>query len=229
MESMSCKNTTVRSALRRSLSEILFTPHRYMLSPQFRYVFGTYSGTYLAKDYTDTICKATNQGPEHTAQITFGLVFAVNGGLSVFWKDPGLARIFKTSAKTATPSNALRMTYFWWLTRDTAHILGASVLPDYLEKKFHLTHQQWQIAQLTCPLLTQLFTTPLHLLGVDYFNHYNKEGIENIRITDRLNRVRRTYRGAVIVRMVRMWAPWSIGLVINRELRDYLNGDDHDD
>jgi len=232
MESMATHKITVRHALRKSLRQIISAPHRYMVSPQFKYVLGTYSGTYLAKDYTDTICKATHQDPEHTAFVAFWLVFAVNGGLSVFWKDPGLARIVKVSAKStskATPPSALRITYLWWLSRDTTHILGASVLPDYLEKKFHLTHQQWQIAQLTCPLITQLFTTPLHLLGLDYFNYYTKDGKKSVSIVDRLGRVRSEYGAAVAVRMVRMWAPWSIGLLINRELRDYLNGDVHED
>jgi len=232
MESMATHKTTVTSALRQSLGQIISAPHRYMASPQFKYVLGTYSGTYLAKNYTDTICKATHQDAEQTAFYKFWLVFAVNGGLSVFWKDPGLARIVRSSATTTaktTPPSALRITYLWWLSRDTAHILGASVLPDYLEEKFHLTHQQWQIAQLTCPLITQLFTTPLHLLGLDYFNYYKKDAQKGVSMVDRLRRVGAGYQGAVAVRMVRMWAPWSIGLLINRELRDYLNGDVHDD
>ena len=239
MESMaSQKQITVVQSLRNSLSTIITRPHKYMIKPEFSYVFGTYGGTYLAKNYVDTICKYKHQSPEQTAFYKFWIVFAVNGGLSVFWKDPGLARIVKenvaeqlsissaVAAKAVAPS--MKMTYLWWIGRDLTHMFGAAVLPDYCEDKFKWTHKQWQMAQLTFPVITQLFTTPLHLMGLDYFNHQQgTESTANIGMMDRLKRVRVSYIGAAGIRMCRMWAPWSIGLLINRELRDYLNGDEH--
>ena len=78
--------------------------------------------------------------------------------------------------------------------------IGAAVLPDYLEEKFRLTHRQWQFAQLTFPVFTQLVTTPCHLLGLDYFNHNTDS-----TMMERLSRVRKGYIGAVGVRMIRMW------------------------
>eukprot|EP01084_Bolivina_argentea_P182256 314674_1 len=231
MESMaSQKQITVMSSLRRSAIRIFTKPYQYMKLPQFGYVFGTYSSTYLAKNYIDTICKATNQNPEQTAIYKFWLVFAVNGGLSVFWKDPGLARVIKQNLaaemshtmKSTAQSPSMRLTYAWWISRDTLHMIGAAVLPDYLEEKLGWSHKQWQMAQLTFPVFTQLVTTPCHLMGLDYYNH------QSATIIDRLQRVRSQYLGAAGVRMIRMWAPWSIGLLINRELRDYLNGDEHE-
>ena len=86
MESVaSNKQITVKSSLQQSFKQILRTPHRYMLQPQFGYVFGTYSATYLATNYIDTICKKTNQNAEQTAFYKVWLVFAVNGGLSLFF------------------------------------------------------------------------------------------------------------------------------------------------
>ena len=78
------------------------------------------------------MCKVTNQTPESTALWKFWLVFAVNGGLSVFWKDPALAKIFANpgSKKGPTPRN----TFLSWIARDTIHVFGAAVLPDYLEE-----------------------------------------------------------------------------------------------
>eukprot|EP00485_Elphidium_margaritaceum_P024296 CAMPEP_0202712924 /NCGR_PEP_ID=MMETSP1385-20130828/47569_1 /ASSEMBLY_ACC=CAM_ASM_000861 /TAXON_ID=933848 /ORGANISM="Elphidium margaritaceum" /LENGTH=273 /DNA_ID=CAMNT_0049373117 /DNA_START=41 /DNA_END=862 /DNA_ORIENTATION=- len=228
MDSMaSSKQVTITSSLRDSMKQICTRPHRYLMQPQFGYVFGTYSSTYLAKNYTDTVCKATHQTAEITALYKFWLVFAVNGGLSVFWKDPGLARIIRSKyvenmAKTSGPVS-MRMTYLCWMARDTVHIFGASVLPDYIEQKFHLSHKQWQLAQLTFPLMVQLLTTPMHLLGLDYYNHTSSDRT----FMQRMTRVRADYLGAAGIRMIRMWAPWSIGLLINRELRDSLNGDQH--
>lgn len=219
---MRAKGVTVTSALRGSLHRIITAPHRYMVTQQFRYVFGAYSATYLAKNYMDTLCKVAEETPERTAIYKFWVVFAVNGSLSVFWKDPGLARIVKTATmSTPTPPSALRRTFLWWTGRDAAYMVTAAVLPDYLEEKFKLSRRQWQIAQLCCPLLAQFVTTPLHLMGLDHFNHYGKK----IPTWERVTRMIRAYRGAVAVRAVRMFCPWSIGLIINRELRDYLNGD----
>ena len=158
--------------------------------------------------------------------LTIIIVFAVNGGLSVFWKDPGLARIIKQGAAvsaTHAQSPAMAATYCWWLLRDTMHVFGASVLPDYLEDRFKLTRGQWQVAQLTMPVLTQLVTTPAHLMALDCYNEQGRQSV-----LARMRRVGKQYVGAAGVRMVRMWAPWSIGLLINRELRDYLNGDEHE-
>lgn len=70
--------------------------------------------------------------------------------------------------------------------------------------------------QLTFPLLTQLVTTPCHLMGLDYYNH------ESSPFTDRMGRVAKRWFPSAGVRMVRMFAPWSIGLLINRDLREYL-------
>lgn len=93
---------------------------------------GTYGSTYLIKNYVDTMCIQTNQTAEATAFYKFWLVFAVNGGLSVFWKDPGLAKIFRNpnANKRATPTATLAS----WVLRDIFHVTGAAVLPDYLEQ-----------------------------------------------------------------------------------------------
>lgn len=141
----------------------------------------------------------------------FWFVTAVNGGLSVFWKDPGLARLFGKAATKMPPT-----VYAWWTVRDMIHMLGAAVAPDYCEQRFKWTKDQWRVAQVTFPLAVQLITTPVHLLGLDYYNE--KEST----LSQRLARVRASYFGSVGIRMIRMFAPWSIGLLITRDLRDWL-------
>ena len=83
-------------------------------------------------------------------------------------------------------------------------------------RRYKLTTDQWRVVQLTFPLLVQTITTPCHLLGLDYFNY--KES----KFTDRFGRVAKKWAPSVGVRMVRMFAPWSIGLLINRDLREML-------
>ena len=75
---------------------------------------GRVVGFRLPANYTDSICLATKQTPETTAIYKFWFVFAVNGGLSVFWKDPGLAKIFGSGPPKKTPKSV----YAAWCARD---------------------------------------------------------------------------------------------------------------
>ena len=51
---------------------------------------------------------------------------------------------------------------------------------------------------------------------MDYYN--NAEST----MGERMGRVLAKTPGAASIRMLRMFAPWSIGMVINRDLKDYL-------
>jgi len=216
MESMSGKSRLTTS-LSNSFRQIFTRPHQYVRLPEFRVVAITYGATYLAKNVTDSMCVTTKQSAQTTAFLKFWLVFAVNGGLSVFYKDPVLAKRFgnKPAAKLPTAS------YLWWAARDSLHIIGAVVLPDYLEKRYEWTHKQWQIAQVSFPLLVQFITTPCHLMGLDFYNQPQSS------VWDRVNRTLKKAPSSISIRMVRMFAPWSIGLLINRDLRDYLLAETH--
>lgn len=211
MESMSGKKTLIGS-LKSSGRDIFKTPFKYVRSPQYGYVVGTYAGTYLSKNVSDTMCVYTKQTPEKTAFYKFWLVFAFNGGLSVFWKDPGMARLFGTGSAVKMPPSV----YGAWALRDGVHLVGACLAADYLEEKLGWTKAQWRNAQLAFPLMIQIVTTPLHLTGLDFFNHKKSS------IGDRFARVRKAWLPSAGIRMIRMFAPWSLGLLICRDLRDYL-------
>ena len=73
MESMAHQQTTVRSSLTVAARQIVSKPHRYMRLPQFKYVLGTYSSTYLMKNYVDTVCKTSQCSAEQTAMYKFWL------------------------------------------------------------------------------------------------------------------------------------------------------------
>jgi hypothetical protein len=46
-----------------TLGEALRSPVQYVMSPQFRWIWLVYGGTYLAANVTDTTCAATNTNP----------------------------------------------------------------------------------------------------------------------------------------------------------------------
>lgn len=110
-----------------------YRPFRYVRRPEFGYVFGTYGATYASKNIVDAVCSETKQSAKATAFYKFWIVFVINGGICVFWKDPGLARIFQNTnikRRRKTPKAALAT----WVLRDVMHVIGAAVLPDYLEQ-----------------------------------------------------------------------------------------------
>lgn len=213
MERMS-GNTTLKQSLIRSGTSIVTNPLKYIRSPAYGFVFGTYAGTYITKNCIDTSCQATQQSAEATAFVKFWGVLAVNGGLSVFWKDPGLAKLFGNSA-AAMPKSV----YACWVVRDFLHMIGAVVVPDYCEQRFSWTKDQWRIAQVLCPMGVQLLTTPFHLMGLDLYNE------PKAPLSQRLARIGRGWLPSTGIRCIRMFAPWSLGLLINRDLRDYLLSD----
>lgn len=198
MEKMS-RRIPLTSSLQISARQMLNTPAQYLQSPQYSFVVGTYAGTYICKNLVDTMCKETEQTPEKEAFYKFWSVLAVNGGLSVFWKDPGLARLFGKSVGPAMPKTV----YASWMLRDAIHMVGATVLPDYCEQRFGWTKDQWRLAQLSFPLMTQLVTTPAHLLGLDLYNHPTSA------LSTRLRRIRKNWLPSSGLRMCRMFAPWS--------------------
>lgn len=213
MEKMSGKSTLINS-LKNSGKQMATNPFSYARSPQYCYVFGTYLGTYMSKNMLDTYCKKTHQTADHAAFLKFWGVFAVNGGLSVFWKDPGLAKLFGKSAAKMPPT-----VYATWALRDGVHMLGAAVAPDWCEQKFGWTKDQWRVAQVLFPMLVQIVTTPIHLMGLDLYNEPNSA------IGERVARVAKSYAPSTGLRMIRMFAPWSLGLLICRDLREALIGD----
>lgn len=60
--------------------------------------------------------------------------------------------------------------------RDIVAMASAFTLPpilgNYISEKYGIEeHKAEKIGQLTSPLLVQIIGTPLHLLGLDIYNH----------------------------------------------------------
>eukprot|EP01084_Bolivina_argentea_P160282 279141_1 len=210
-ENMSGKATMKRS-LQRSLQTIFTRPHQYMMKPAFGIVYGVIGLTYVAKNVTDSFTTYHQWNNETAALLQTWTVFGVNMSLCVFWRDPKFSKIFGTKLPTKSPIGS----YICWVSRDIAHAGLAVVAPDYVERRYNLTQQQWKLCAITFPLLTQIINGPLHLMGLDYYN------IKESGFIQRLVRVRKHAISTILVRAVRMIPTWSIGLIVNREIRDYI-------
>jgi hypothetical protein len=85
-------------------------------------------------------------------------------------KDKYLARIFGNSSAGAIPWT----TYGLWCARDALTILAAFVVPvkmaDYACTMGYNRKRSEVIAQFLSPILLQTISTPIHILGFDYYN-----------------------------------------------------------
>jgi len=73
------------------------------------------------------------------------------------------------------------------------------------------------IAQFLAPTTIQLFSTPLHLLGLDF---YNRGG--HLRWEDRWKIIRKNWAGSGVARMCRMVPAYGIGGIVNTKVRSGL-------
>ena len=79
-----------------------------------------------------------------------------------------------------------------------------------MEEQLDLSERKSRsIAQITSPLLIQIFVTPIHLLGLDLYNH---EGISTLK---RLQNIQRLYFNTLTIRMLRFLPAYGIGGVVN--------------
>ncbi len=72
------------------------------------------------------------------------------------------------------------------------------------------------MAQLVCPLAVQVVGTPVHLLGLDYYNHQGSS------LQEHLANVRKLYWNSLLIRMVRFLPAYGFGGIINIESKKFF-------
>ncbi|EER28401.1 hypothetical protein D8B26_004743 [Coccidioides posadasii str. Silveira] len=75
------------------------------------------------------------------------------------------------------------------------------------------------LAQFTIPATVQIFSTPLHLLGLDLYNRQPSEGLP---AADRWARVKRDWFPSCVARIGRILPAYGVGGVVNTKLRANL-------
>ena len=73
------------------------------------------------------------------------------------------------------------------------------------------------VPQLASPVMCQFFITGFHLIGLDI---YNRRGAD-ISLRDRAGFLSSEYGKTLVARMARIFFPFSIGAVMNKELRGF--------
>ncbi len=190
------ENITFYSANKRSFLKPLLTMNTVYIS------------TYCTANLTELFCK--KQGIDYKLP-TLLATSAVNI-FTIMFKDSTYSKLIKKQQATKFPlkSNMLFavrdmstiMTCFIW-KKDVVH---------YMDK--YMDHNKSEVlASIFMPSLIQVFSTPLHILAIDIYEHPEH------RLKERLKRIPSIYRSVLLGRVIRAVPAFGVGGFINDMLR----------
>lgn len=185
-------------------------PVYFFKQPSFLFIWGVYSGTYIVANNIEALCERSERSSFYPKFVGSS---AANVSLSVL-KDKAFARMFGTGTPRPMPMTSMGL----FATRDSMTILASFSLPDIVSKKFFQPAGMSKptadfTAQLVTPVTMQIFSTPLHLLGLDL---YNKETAAS---AERWAFVGREYAKTMLARMARILPAFGVGGVVNKQVR----------
>lgn len=236
MENASGRATLLES-LKSSARNLLLHPGSMVFSKPFLLIFMLYGGTYLTANTLDTVTSTVSNLPaSHVTSGTakFAASSAANVGLCIY-KDQVFVRLFGPPG--VVPRPVPLPSYLLFTVRDCLTIFASFNLPPLLGPYLnqHMS-REWQrtvsgqtIAQFAAPAAVQLFSTPLHLLGLDLYNRPRAAadavgGVAKLGPTwrDRWEIVRKNWAISTAARVCRIVPAFGVGGVVNFKLRKNL-------
>jgi hypothetical protein len=168
---------------------------------------------YAAANFTDTICstlKTDAKVPKFINTSAVNIVACVS-------KDRAFTRMFGLKPPGKLPLG----TYALFGSRDSMTILASFTIPPYIARSLQAQGYSKEVslnaAQLSCPIMIQFISTPLHLHGLDLYNNPQHSWGQRFAF------VKREYVKSAVARMARIFPAFGIGGVLNRKLREGLN------
>jgi hypothetical protein len=182
-----------------------------------------YFGTYFTANSIDTTSSTLKNTPfVDTTAGTSKFVATSTANLALcLYKDNRFTQLFGSATSTRPvplPTFAL------FTVRDCLTIFASFNLPPLLAPKLNEKMGEEvkryvsaaTVAQFVTPAAVQVFSTPLHLLGLDL---YNREGVGMMGKDGRAGRVLRDWVKASLARMGRIIPAFGVGGVVNTKVR----------
>jgi hypothetical protein len=217
MENASGKRPLMTS-IKSSLLHLLVRPHQYITSKPFALILMVYGGTYLSANVLDSMQSTTRAAPASTTTAgpaKFATTSAANITLTMI-KDSQFTKMYGTGAAKALPP----ATFALYALRDSMTVFASFNLPPLIAPRLPWSEaadvyvSRSSAAQFLAPAAVQLFSTPLHLLGLDM---YNRNGDTTLR--QRLLKVRLDWLKSSVARMCRIVPAFGFGGVVNNGMR----------
>jgi len=223
---------TISQSVLASVSNIARHPITYIRSPFFLMMWSVYASTYCTAnmlktliEHEEIVAKKQKTVPPPDKDMrefeSFALTTLVNSGTSLM-KDSAYAKMFGTSGA----SNFPMVTYGLWGLRDCVVISSSFVFPEIMGKYLVETSnmdkkEAMSISQLVCPVVAQIFATPLQLLGLDMYNRPMANTSMYSSIKDRLSFIKNNFSSVTSARVARIAPAFGIGGIGNTYLRDH--------
>jgi len=215
------------NSLRSSITAFLLRPQSLVFSKPFALICMLYGGTYLTANTLDTITSTVQNKPSsHVTSGTakFAASSTANVGLCLI-KDQSFARLYGPGGP---PRPVPFPSYVLFTLRDCMTIFASFNLPPLLGpvisksmgKELERSLSGQTVAQFVAPAAMQLFSTPLHLLGLDLYNRAGK----GTSWDDRWRIIKKNWGVSAVARMCRIVPAFGIGGVVNAKVRRGLMG-----
>ena len=204
----------------------MLTPHRFVFSKPFALIFTLYTGTYLTANSIDTATATLSSRPSHVVTAGPAKFIATSGanlGLCL-WKDSHFTRMFGAPSSLA-PRGVPSLTYALFAFRDCLTIFASFNVPPLLAPHIPMHHlpsivqksvDKASIAQFIAPAAVQIFSTPVHLLGLDVYNQPTQS------LSERWRTIKRLWGWSCIARVGRIVPAFGVGGVVNNGVRRRL-------
>ncbi|KAL8731551.1 MAG: hypothetical protein Q9181_004272 [Wetmoreana brouardii] len=210
------------SSIMTSFRALFNRPHIFLASRPFRLISTVYFSTYLVANSIDTITSTLRPySVDHTTSgpSKFLATSAVNMSLCLY-KDSQFAQMFGAASTSRNPIP--KASYALFALRDSLTIFASFNLPPLvaplLSEEIEKVVGRASAAQILAPAAVQIFSTPLHLWGLDL---YNRPGMT---VGERVRQVRRNWAGSTAARMGRIVPAFGFGGVVNAGVRRRLMG-----
>lgn len=215
-----------------SLTPALLRPHHFVLSRPFLLIFSLYTSTYFTANTIDTATSTIYNRPVNevsSGPTKFAATSAVNMSMCVY-KDSQFARLFGNSSAPA--AKIPKISYALFACRDSMTIFASFNLPSIIaprlaelptpvKQKFSrilsTESGRTNTAQFIAPAAMQIFSTPIHLLGLDLYNRQGQLGFQQRSLM-----ITRNWLVCAFARMGRIIPAFGVGGVVNANVRSSL-------
>ncbi|GAB9465084.1 hypothetical protein Gpo141_00002504 [Globisporangium polare] len=203
---------TLSNGVRELSRSFMEKPIQFCRSREFMWIFGLYSATYATANTFDSYYEwkeADGQMPKllATTVVNMSLVIA---------KDRAFAQMFSVTKQHKFPVTSVGL----FAIRDSLTVISCfhapKVIMEHLRERGVNEKVATGVAQIGAPIAVQFASTPLHLLGLDLYNH---------PVADRAARlqfIQREYFRSSLARIARIGPAFGIGGVGNSSFRTKL-------
>eukprot|EP00904_Undaria_pinnatifida_P011316 jgi/Undpi1/7314/HiC_scaffold_22.g09787.m1 len=205
----------MQASVKQGMRVLVTKPALFLARPDFICTFCLYGATYLAANAISTLADEIHRSD---ALPKFLGTTAINMPGSIA-KDQALTKLFGVvggAAKVPAASFAL------FTVRDVATMAAAFTLPTPMSAKMQEefgvdSGMADGVSQLVSPGLVQLFSTPVHILGLDLYNHPGSSAAARLRV------VQSSFVPAIIMRVCRIGVAFGVGGLGNTAIRKNLH------